>query len=418
MGDGYDPPHLESTSPLPAQFSLRDALAAAWATLLVFVLLRYSSAAPPPAALPYAMAAAGWAAAALYDAAALLAFVRRHRWLMGSAAVLAVLAFAAQATPPIAWPPPYQHVLPQPALLLCIAPLGFFFARVAPLQHAFGALAAVLALWHFAALPIEAMAGSRLGWNMADPLPRQAGPLNYQAAGLAHQAYFFAGLFLPLFYLGWGFVYEKLHAEQRPALQRTMVAIALLWVAAVACVQSRSALFGAALAGTLLAVTTLHAARRPAPWAIAGLLAVLLAVVYAVLFSDNKSGASLRLTYAALYWRESMQWPELIVGHGFSAVVPESLRIASYPVSHSHNDWLQVLYSWGLPALAAYAVFLAALVLLVWRRFVAQGVWWPAAALVALLPNMVTDLGIHHYEKAAFLVLLAALSAARRPGCT
>ena len=49
---------------------------------------------------------------------------------------------------------------------------------------------------------------------------------------------------------------------------------------------------------------------------------------------------------------------------------------------------------------------------LVFTRFVARGEYWPALALVAVIPNLVTDVGIHFFEKAAFLAILAALCVA------
>jgi hypothetical protein len=138
------------------------------------------------------------------------------------------------------------------------------------------------------------------------------------------------------------------------------------------------------------------------------------ALAYAALFSQNKSGAGLRWAYAQLYLQASFDGWRLWLGHGLSAYPPAALKLPDYPISHSHNDLVQVLYSWGLLALVAYAVFLVEILRRV-VRLAREGVWWPLACVVALAPNMVTDLGIQHYEKAAFLVLLAALCIAQRP---
>jgi len=77
-------------------------------------------------------------------------------------------------------------------------------------------------------------------------------------------------------------------------------------------------------------------------------------------------------------------------------------------VLHSHNDIAQILYCWGLVALVAYAVFWVALAKDAVAGYVKQAEFWPLCALVALLPSIVTDLGLQHYEKAVFLVLFAA----------
>ena len=52
---------------------------------------------------------------------------------------------------------------------------------------------------------------------------------------------------------------------------------------------------------------------------------------------------------------------------------------------------------------------------LVWTRFAARGEFWPLLALLVLVPNLVTDVGLHFFEKAAFLVLLAAMCVASSP---
>ena len=50
--------------------------------------------------------------------------------------------------------------------------------------------------WHFVAMPVEAVSGAKLTWHESSAaMPRSAGPLNFQASGLALQPYFFSGLF-------------------------------------------------------------------------------------------------------------------------------------------------------------------------------------------------------------------------------
>jgi hypothetical protein len=193
-----------------------------------------------------------------------------------------------------------------------------------------------------------------------------------------------------------------------------MQSLLLAWVVAVGCVQSRSALFGAAAASALLGLLSLPRERRRQALVMLGVLLVAAGLAYAALFSENKSGAGLRWAYAKLYLRESWDGVRFVVGHGLSAHPPAAMKLPDYPISHSHNDLVQVLYSWGLAALVAYVVLLAGIVRRA-LRLAREGVMWPIACLVALAPNMVTDLGVQHYEKAAFLVVLAALCIAQRP---
>jgi hypothetical protein len=79
---------------------------------------------------------------------------------------------------------------------------------------------------------------------------------------------------------------------------------------------------------------------------------------------------------------------------------------------------VQMLYSWGLGALLAYIVFWYGLLRLVYSGFVARKEYWPACALLVAVPGMITDLGFEHYEKAAFLVILAAFCVALAPAPT
>jgi len=126
----------------------------------------------------------------------------------------------------------------------------------------------------------------------------------------------------------------------------------------------------------------------------------------------------LRLAYLGLYLQKAIDPAWIATGRSlYLETDPQMMVPGMTMLHHSHNDIAQIFYSWGLPGLAAYLAFWIALVRLAWTRFVAHGEWWPACALVALFPNMVTDLGFQHYEKAAFLVLLAAfcLACAGRP---
>lgn len=387
---------------------------AAWTAVLAFVLLRYSSAQWPPLVLVYGLAAAGMGGVMLMRPAEMKAHLRAHAVLFGAAAALAVLAIVAQLLAADASVQPFERVLPHPAILLALPVLAYAFGTQPRLVRAAACIACALAIWQFVALPMEGVTGARLGWFRSALPERDAGPLHYQAAGLADQPYFFPGLMLPLFYLGWGWAWAQLDPLRHRRARIALLALLFAWVAAVACVQSRSALAGAVMASALLGLVSLPAQRRRQALVVLAVLLACAALAYAALFSQNKSGAGLRWAYAQLYLRASFDGWRLWLGHGLSAYPPDSLKLADYPISHSHNDLVQILYSWGLLALLAYGVFLVALVRRV-LRLARAGVWGPLAALVALAPNVVTDLGVQHYEKAGFLVLLAALCVALQP---
>jgi O-antigen ligase len=267
----------------------------------------------------------------------------------------------------------------------------------------------LLCLYHFVAMPVEAITGAKFAWHPVVPLPRDAGPLHFQASGLAWQAYFFPGLFLPLFYLAWGPVYEKRVFPDLAVSRRVMLALPLLWVIPAACVQSRSA-FAGALCAALLAIIATSGRQSRRAWFAAIVLAVVAAGVFWLMFAKNKSGVDLRIAYLKLYVREALEWPWILTGRSAYLDPDMTLRVSGMQaLQHSHNDFAQVIYTWGLPGAAAYVAFWVALVRLAWQRFVAHREVWPACALVVLIPSMVTDLGIHHYEQAVMIVLLAAL---------
>jgi hypothetical protein len=254
--------------------------------------------------------------------------------------------------------------------------------------------------------------GAKVTWHTnSQTLPRSAGPLHFQASGLALQAYFFSGLFAPMLYLAAGPLFERELLGRR----RYFLPLSLAWVIACACVQSRS-LFAGALAASLFYFLASRGSKRPRRWLFAAGLAILAAGAYWYLFSTNKSGLQLRLAYLELYAREALRWPWVAIGHGFTVEAdPTMLLPGLAPITHSHNDLVQMLYSWGLAALVAYIAFWCGLLRLVYSGFVARKEYWPVCALLVAVPGMVTDLGFEHYEKAAFLVILAAFCMALAP---
>ena len=396
-----------------------------WLAGFLFLALKGATVAPPSNAALLALAASGsgW----------FLAFERRqvrrlwddHRAMLLAVLLLAAAILFSEAVGKLRGEAPAHPLPPQAGLLLCLPALALFLRDDRTLRAVVLVFAAVC-LWHLVAMPLEAVTGLKVSWHRIELLPRDAGPFHYQASGLAWQAYYFPGLFLPLFYLAWGPVFEKRvfpgWPEKRvlpgwPLSQRAMLALPLVWLVPALSVQSRSA-FAGALAAALLAIVGAGSTRRARTWFALAVLAMLGAAVFWLLFAENKSGAELRVAYFKHYMRAALDWQWLATGRSY--YLDPDLRMmvpGMQMLQHSHNDIAQIFYSWGLPGLAAYIAFWVALVRLVWTRFVARGEYWPACALVALFPNMVTDLGFQHYEKAAFLVLLTAfcLACAGRP---
>ncbi len=389
-----------------ASFGVVRWFSAVWVALFFFFAFTGSVLSPPSTALAI-LAAAGIGFVLAFRRGDITELIQEHSALLATAFALALAVLWSQSWAAWRGVPLSETVPAQTALLLCL-PVLTLFLRDKALFRAAVALFCALTLWHFVMLPIEAVTGIKWTWHPLYPLPREIGPLKYQASGLAIQTYSFIGLFLPLFYLAWGPVASRrIDGCQPPA--GVMVALPLLWVLAIACVQSRSGLAGAAAAGAL-AFLSYGKRPRPATWmALAGAAAVA-AFVYWQLFAEGKTGPGLRLAYVKAYLLEAMDPQWLATGRGFSLLTPPPVQVPGFmPLTHSHNDLAQVFYSWGLPGVLAYAAFWWALVRLVLRRFVARGEFWPALALVAVIPNFVTDVGLHFYEKTVFLVILAAM---------
>jgi hypothetical protein len=342
------------------------------------------------------------------------AMVAGHPLLLAASLALAAAILWSQSM--MAWRGvPSSGVVPsQTALLLCLPALAVYLGDPR-IFRAVVALFAAVCLWHFFMMPIEGVTGFKLTWHPRYPLERAAWPLQFQASGLAWQTYSFVGLFLPLFYLAWGPVFERGVFGPRRVPHWLPGLLPLLWLIPVATVQSRSALAGALVAG-VLAVVARHNRPGLARWLLLAGISVLVAWFYLYLFSEGKTGPGLRWAYVQAYLREAMDWRWLGTGRGFSLEVVAPVVVPGLmPLAHSHNDIAQVFYSWGLPGLAAYAAFWVALLRLVFTRFAARGEYWPALALVAVIPNFVTDVGFHFFEKAAFLVILAAMCMACAP---
>lgn len=390
--------------------------AAIWLTGFLWLAFHGTTVLAPNNPGLWALVASGNAWFAAFERDRLARLAREHAGLLATVLSLAAAILWSEAIGKWRGEAP-PHALPaQAALLLCVPPLALLLADERNLR-AVVALFAAFCLYHFFAMPLEATTGLKVSWHPIQLLPRDAGLLHYQASGLAWQAYYFPGLFLPLFWLAWGPVYEHRVPASWSLSRRAMLVLPLLWLVPAACVQSRSA-FAGQLAAALLAIAASSRTRRLRTWLAIALLAALAGAIYWELFAQNKSGADLRIAYFKHYMRAALDWHWIATGRSY--YLDPDLRMmvpGMQMLQHSHNDIAQVFYSWGLPGLAAYVAFWVALVRLVFTRFVRHGEYWPACALVALFPNMVTDLGFQHYEKAAFLVLLTGtcLACAARP---
>ncbi len=387
---------------------------AVWLAVFVFYAITGATVNPPSGRLFLLLAAVGLVIFAWQQRSALWQLLLDQRWLF--LALLGVSLGVAQSA--YVWPASGQWAavwvsltsLPAQATLgFC---LPFFTLGLADkaLRSALMAVFALLCIWHVVAMPVEAIWGLRVGWHDLTLLARKAGPLNYQAAGLSAQCFFYVGLFLPMAYL----VLGPLNARAMPGWPRLSdrgyLVLAALWLLPTVSVQSRSALFGAS--GAWLLVLATQQARQGQLRRVLWLMPLLLvagALVYAGLFHGGKSGADLRLAYINAYLINTLNGPYLWTGQGFMVLDPPIRAAGQIALGHSHNDWVQMLFSAGLPTLLFYLAFWGFLARLIYRHFVVRGEYWPVCALLCVLPTMVTDLGFHLYEKAMFLMLLSGL---------
>jgi hypothetical protein len=377
-----------------------------WMAAFLVLAMKGNSDRPPDNTILFTVAAAGIVYHLTYSADLLWGLVRRYRAIFSTALVLCLAILVSECRVQFAGLAP-AHALPaQIALLLCLPSLAVFLLEPRRMTWAVGLFCAVSA-WHIVMMPIEAITGEKVTWHQLFLMQRDAGPFKFRASGLAIAPFYFPGLMLPLFYLAWGPVYEKRVFPEADLPRRLMLALPLIWLIPVTCVQSRSAFFGVLVASLLLVILSSRS-RHVLLWVGAMLVAGLGAAVYWYLFTEGKSGFDLRAAYLKFYVDKSLDWKWIATGHGFF-FDPGMVAPGYQPLDHSHNDFVQILYSWGLSTLIAYLAFWAALLKLIVSRFATRGEYWPLAAVLAELPNMQTDLGFHHFEKAMFLILLTGL---------
>lgn len=360
---------------------------------------------PPPNFPLFALVATGTLYHLVYSQGQVRRLLAEYRWLLGAVLAIALAILVSECSAQFGGLAPV-HALPrQVALLLCTPALALFLLKPRHMAWVVGLFAAVCA-WNFFMMPIEAVWGEKVSWHTIYLFRREAGPFNFQAAGLAIAAFYFPGLMLGLFYLAWGPVFHKRVFADTRLPRELMLALPVLWLIPVICVQSRSAFIGALAAALVLLAAPLRW-RNPLPWLSLGILAIAAAGLYWFLFAEGKSGPDLRIAYLKFYMAKSLEWNWLATGRSFY-YDPQLVAPGWQPLDHSHNDFVQVLFSWGLTTLIAYLAFWAALLRLMYSRFLVHKEYWPLAAVVAVLPSMQTDLGLHHFEKTMFLVILTS----------
>lgn len=368
---------------------------------------------PPDVALTV-LGVAGVAFGATRDRDGFCELLRDHRGVFIASAVLALAIASSQGLSALRGLPQSDRVPAQVAVLLCTPALARFLMDPR-IFRASVVLFVVLCLWHFVMLPIEATTGWKLGWNPVNHLERTTWPHGFQAYGLAFQTFSFVGLYLPLFYLAWGpIAWGRVTLRFQPS-NRWMTLMPLLWLLPALWVQSRSGFAGALAAGLLGFMARLGRLGRKG-WLLLVVVTVAGIGMYLALVSAGKSSATWRWVYLKAYAEAALDPNWLLFGRGWSREAPDTVVVPGYsPLVHSHNDIVQVLFTWGGVGLASYLAFWAALLKLVWQRFVALGEHWPALALVALAPSLLSDVGFHFFEKAAFLAILLAMCVALKP---
>ena len=391
------------------------AIPMAWLMVLLFLMLFFGSVRQLHANAYTALAVAGLLYCLFFERNQWRALVGEHRALL-TAAVLVVLLIAASEAA-LLWRLPQRRVTPLPSqvgLLLCIAPLAVILRDRTRLR-ALAAVLVALSLYHVVTLPLEAITGTVFHTQTEALFPREMGPLNYQAHGLAWQVYYFPGLLLGLFFLASGLVVEEGVVRRWTVRPGAWLAAGIAWTAAIACIQSRSALAGTA-AATALGYVALSGNRRALrTWLVLGALAILGVALYLYLFVDNKSSFGLRWEFMKLFWRHGWDAEWLWTGRGYRIDPDPEMQLPGLQtLLHSHNDIIQVFFTWGVPVLVAY-VALWALVVRLAVRFWRDGRYWPVLALVAVGPSFLTDLGLHNVEKASFLAVLAGMAMALWP---
>jgi hypothetical protein len=375
----------------------------------LFIALKGNSMVPFSNAGLFFVAGTGWAFHTFFSPDAVKRLLAGHFALVASVLALALSILVSESNAQFGGLAP-PHALPnQVALLLCMPPLALFLQEPRRMAWVIGLFAALCA-WHFVMMPVEAITGEKVSWHPSYVLPRVSGPFRFQAAGLAFAAFYFVGLMQSLFYLAWGPVYEKRVFAGAGIPRGLMLALPVLWIIPVLCVQSRIALFGALMASSVLLISSSRL-RHKALWlALPAVLVAAMAFSW-YLFASGKSDTGLRLAYMKLYFNASLDWKWLLTGRS-DFFDPRMVAPGWQPLYHSHNDLVQVLYAWGLTTVVAYLAFWAALLKLIYSGFIAKKEYWPLAALLSTLPSMFVDLGLHHFEKTVFLILLAAMCVA------
>lgn len=394
----------------PTPGGIRQYWPAVWILVFVSLLFKGSVVNPPIRSL-LALLLAGLVECLIVRREVLLGVYRRHGALLATAALLGVLILLSQLLAARRGLPLSDPLPPQTLLFLSIPVVAAYLREASGMGMLAGLFWAVSA-WHLVMLPIEALSGWKLTWHPIHLLPRPTWPLNFQASGLAWQTFSFVGFFLPLFYLVWGLErHAYVQTARRAWPQVLLAALPWMWLIPVVCVQSRSGFAGALAASTLAYLTSRKRTLGRRDWLLLGACVLLLAVLYSVFLTVDKSGVSWRLAYFKAYLVAGIDPQWILTGRGFSREAPPPLEVPGLGVLvHSHNDVAQIIFSWGLPTLLAYFAFWISLIHSLWKHFGVRREFWPFIALLAFIPSVVTDVGIFFFEKSAFIALIAALT--------
>ena len=372
---------------------------------------------PPYLSYLVALAASGLVIAYFTDPKRLFLLAKHSRGLWFSFFLFGIVILSSEAIATLVYFNPYDprdgfHA----GIVLCLPALAFFLTDRKWLKYLVTIFAAIC-VWHFFMMPIEAVNGWKLSWHPINLYPREEWIFKYEASGLALWVYYFAGFFLPLFYLTAGLIWKGNLFERFNLSPRALMLANVLWLVPVISAQSRSAFIGAG-AASLLMIFNLEFLRRgklKAPanlqkkLIIAGIILLGAGVFYFRIMSVGKSSFGMRLDYLKLYFEHGIQWPYVLTGHGYLAERRSMYVPGTQWHAHSHNDWVEILFVWGGLGLLAYLHCWYRLLRAIFIHFVPKFEFWPFCPLIAIFPHSMSDLGFIHLEKAFCLLLTAAV---------
>ena len=298
----------------------------------------------------------------------------------------------------------------QAGLILCWPMLTVCFANK-NFKKLFLCFLVLVAIWHFFAVPIEGFTGKKLTWHSFTQMP---GGFGYQASGLAFGRVYFAGFYIPLFFTALGALATGEIFKNFKISKHWVAFLCLAWLFPAVCCASRSGLIGATLGGVVLSAFFYKRANF-ALWAV-GILSLIALLVSQLpifkfsLFARYSGDFIARFSTLVLYIEKTSVWPSFVFGHGSTFDHAAGGFLDPPSVGHSHNDWVETYFLWGLPAVIAYFSIWFQILKLMFFNFKKSYYFWPVATIIALFPNLMTDLGFTHFEKAQLIGFLLCLT--------